>query len=155
MASDVFNQLVNVEFDIAPDRLQALLPQVEIKYVDHDGTFLARVSRVKGEDNRTILVSDFFTRRIGVILATNQNNQLHDNAEYRILIIFLAVSLLHEVAHLMNRWSGLDSSANQDFEAGFFLEEYLFRSELFLAIVPNNENPALQEVVGNYVKKYF
>lgn len=142
------------EFDIAPNRLQDLISQVEINYVDHDGTFWGCVSKEAEEDNNGVIyVSEFFPRRIGVLLAaTDENNQIHDNAEYRILIVFLAVCLLHKLAHLMNRWQASDGSAKRDFEAGLLLEDYLFGSELYLAFVSNKENPALHKVVGNHFK---
>jgi hypothetical protein len=73
-------------------------------------------------------------------------NKTKDKQEKKIIIVYLAIVILHEVAHLLFRWSGLNNTPksfrNRDHkpEAGSNFETRLFGCEIASAIEPIDKN---------------
>ena len=73
-------------------------------------------------------------------------NKTKDKQEKKIIIVYMAIVILHEVAHLLFRWSGLNNTPksfrnrNHMPEAGSNFEARLFGCEIASAIEPINKN---------------
>jgi hypothetical protein len=73
-------------------------------------------------------------------------NKTKDKQEKKIIIVYMAIVILHEVAHLLFRWSGLNNTPksfrnlNNMPEAGSNFESRLFGCEIASAIEQINKN---------------
>lgn len=96
---------------------------------------------LRDKDANQIFLNIIFRNRFDKISSTLTRNKLR---EVQIITFFMAIAIIHEVAHLLLRWNGvMKSPAKFGHEVGHFTENKLFNGITRAIIIPNgpwNEN---------------
>lgn len=100
---------------------------------------------IRHKEAKHIYINEIFHKRLLIISETISNVSSEENAENKIeketILLMIAFLIIHEIGHLLTRWSDqmkspelfTNGSLNKP-EAGYFLEKHLFNSIVRLVI---------------------
>lgn len=124
--NEAFVQLAPEEPGTFRKKVARLLPCVQIAYMDINRPELkhcwAWTKNTLGESNTQIYLCEYFSRRFDLVRS--------DTQEWKTMVFFMGICLLHEVGHLFQRWMDEKKTLiiypNLFEEGGEFIERFLF-----------------------------
>ncbi|CAF0703826.1 unnamed protein product [Brachionus calyciflorus] len=95
-----------------------------------------------------IFINITFKKRLEILEAERETRI----EEIQTITLFLAVLIIHELAHLLFRWKGFDFSPKKYKDAGAYLERKLFDGEVNILTRPKSEWTAYSDHYGLRIK---
>lgn len=146
---DIFRDKLNAD----PKSSLENMHKVKIIFCDpkkkksDDEDFFAWADR---DQHFCININDKFEKRLRSV-SNKESEEIEESKETKIIIVFVSLVILHELAHLLLRWKGVQHSPTvQISEAGNLFEKCSFVGQVLLLVDSDtwNENA---KISGNFL----
>ncbi|CAF0748912.1 unnamed protein product [Brachionus calyciflorus] len=148
----VFKEIFKIDFDLSQTNL------VKTEIVFHDMNYRFGFTERDLNANK-IFINSLFYKRLNYLERSKKFSKCSrvkrkKNKEIKTILMFIAITILHEIGHLLFRWKGILNTAFRTIvEPGYFLESKLFGGKVRFIKRPNQNWDESSKIIGIAILK--